>query len=33
MAWIMLFVAGVLEVVCAYSMKQSEGGVMKMSAD
>ncbi len=25
MAWIMLFVAGVLEVVWAYSMKQSEG--------
>ena len=25
MAWIMLFVAGVFEVVWAYSMKQSEG--------
>ena len=25
MAWIMLFVAGLLEVVWAYSMKQSEG--------
>ena len=25
MAWIMLFVPGVLEVVWAYSMKQSEG--------
>ena len=25
MAWVMLFVAGVLEVVWAYSMKQSEG--------
>ena len=25
MAWVMLFVAGVFEVVWAYSMKQSEG--------